>query len=499
MSVPLATLLSSTEVISRPAGTPKEITGLCYDSRKAEAGHVFFALKGLKEDGGAFVRDAVTRGASVVVSEKEIPESGAPVVIVADARESMADMAATFYGKPSQALKVVGITGTNGKTTTAFLTRHILDTQLRRTGLIGTIKYVVGDREEDAPRTTPESIDLQALLAEMCDVGCKAVAMEVSSHAIDQKRSRAIEFDAAVFTNLTQDHLDYHRTMDAYFEAKAALFDSLIVQKHKKGRAIINADDRYGHLLTERVSKKLTTITYGLGVRSAFRATDVRFDSHGSTFHLAARGRTYLVRFPLIGAFNIYNALAALAASFTAGTELRAAVAALATAPQVPGRLERVPAKRNFQVFVDYAHTDDALRNVLRTLRELNPARLIVVVGCGGDRDRSKRPLMAAASEELADWCIFTSDNPRSEDPDRILADMKAGLRGTNHELISDREEAIERAVELAEARDIILIAGKGHETYQEFADGRVPFDDVKVAKKVIDSRRIDLGEEERL
>lgn len=498
MSVPLATLLAGTEVTSRPANTPEEITGLCYDSRRAEAGHLFFALKGLKEDGGAFVRDAVSRGASAVVSETAIPESGVPVVIVPDAREAMADLAAAFYGHPSLDLKVVGITGTNGKTTSAFLTRHILDTQLRRTGLIGTIKYVIGDREVDAPRTTPESIDLQAMLAEMRDVGCKAVAMEVSSHAIDQKRSRAIEFDAAVFTNLTQDHLDYHRTMEAYFEAKAALFDSLIVQRHKKGKAIINADDRYGHLLVERVSKKLNTTTFGLGVRASFRATDVRFDSHGSTFHLAARGRTYLVRFPLIGAFNIYNALAALAASFAVGTELRAAVAALASAPQVPGRLERVPAKRNFQVFVDYAHTDDALRNVLRTLRELSPARLIVVVGCGGDRDRAKRPLMASAAEELADWCVFTSDNPRSEDPDRILADMKAGLRGTNHELISDREEAIERAVELAEARDIILIAGKGHETYQEFADGRVPFDDVKVAKKVIDSRRVDLGEEER-
>ncbi|MEX1120099.1 MAG: UDP-N-acetylmuramoyl-L-alanyl-D-glutamate--2,6-diaminopimelate ligase [Terrimicrobiaceae bacterium] len=499
MSVPFASLLDSTEVVSRPFNMPKEITGLCYDSRKAGTGHVFFALRGMKEDGGAFVRDAVSRGASVVVAEQEIPEAGVPVVIVADARASMADMASTFYGKPSESLKVVGITGTNGKTTTAFLTRHILDTQLRRTGLVGTIKYVVAEREMDAPRTTPESIDLQALLSEMRDAGCKAVAMEVSSHAIHQKRSRAIEFDAAVFTNLTQDHLDYHGTMDAYFEAKAALFDSLCGQKQKKGRAIINADDRYGHLLTERISKKLTTITFGLGVRADFRATDVRFDSHGSTFHLAARGRTYLVRFPLIGAFNIYNALAALAASFAVGTELRAAVTALASAPQVPGRLERVPAKRNFQVFVDYAHTDDALRNVLRTLRELNPARLIVVVGCGGDRDRAKRPLMAAVSENLADWCIFTSDNPRSEDPDRILADMKAGLRGTNHELIADREEAIERAVELAEARDIILIAGKGHETYQEFADGRVPFDDVKVAKKVIDSRRIELAEEERL
>jgi UDP-N-acetylmuramoyl-L-alanyl-D-glutamate--2,6-diaminopimelate ligase len=475
-----------------------EITGLCFDSRKATPGSLFFALKGLKADGGAFVKDAISRGASAIVSDGIVPECGVPVVIVPDARAAMADAAVAFFGSPSKSLKVAGITGTNGKTTTAFLTRHILDSQLRRTGLIGTIKYVVGDRSVDAPRTTPESVELQALLAEMRDEGCKAVAMEVSSHALEQNRARGIEFDAAVFTNLTQDHLDYHKTMEAYFEAKAILFDSLSRQTQKKGCAIINLDDRYGHLLLQRLGKPAAkVVTFGLGVRSDFRASDTRFDANGSTFHLAARGRTYFVRLPLIGAFNIYNALGALAASVACGIELRAAVTALASAPQVHGRLERVPARRNFQVFVDYAHTDDALRNVLKTLRDLNPARLIVVVGCGGDRDRAKRPLMASAAEELADWCIFTSDNPRSEDPGRILEDMKKGLRGSNHESVEDRHFAIQKAIEMAGPRDIVLIAGKGHETYQEFSTGRVPFDDVEEARRAIDARRVDLGEED--
>lgn len=469
-----------------------EISSLAYDSRQAAAGSLFFALPGLKSNGAEFARQAAENGAAAVVSESPAGDCGCPVVRVPDARAAMADMAASFYGHPDRALKCVGVTGTNGKTTSAFVVKHLLDSASLRSGLIGTVKYVVGSEEIPAPRTTPESTDLQDMMARMRDAGSKAVAMEVSSHALVQHRVRGMEFDSAVFTNLTQDHLDYHRSMEAYFEAKALLFEQLAAQTGKRGRAIINADDRHGHLLRERVGKRVKTLTFGQGVGADFRASAIQFDGAGARFQLDAKKKSFLVRMPLIGLFNIYNALGALAAAAACGVELRGAIAALASAPQVPGRLERVAAKRNFQVFVDYAHTDDALKNVLRTLRELKPGRLITVFGCGGDRDRAKRPLMAAASEEYSDWTILTSDNPRREDPEAILRDIKAGMHGTAYEAITDREGAIRHAIDLAKPGDIVLIAGKGHENYQEFADRRIPFDDVAVAEKALAYRKVD-------
>jgi UDP-N-acetylmuramoyl-L-alanyl-D-glutamate--2,6-diaminopimelate ligase len=347
----------------------------------------------------------------------------------------------------------------------------------------------VAGEERPATHTTPESIDLQQMLAEIRDTGGRSVAMEVSSHALVQNRVRGMEFDAAIFTNLTQDHLDYHETMDSYFEAKALLFEALAVQKGKKGRAVVNSDDRFGQRLIDRISKKIKTVTFGQNVHAEFRASNIRQDLYGTRFALEARGKSYLVRTPLIGLFNVYNVLAALAASMTCGVELRRAIDAIADAPQVPGRLERVPSRRNFQVFVDYAHTDDALRNVLQTLREASPARLITVFGCGGDRDRAKRPLMAFAAESLADLAILTSDNPRSENPEDILKEMEKGLSHRNHEKIVDREQAIRRAIDLAGPGDIVLIAGKGHEKTQEFADRKVPFDDVAIAARAISDK----------
>ena len=463
-----------------------EISALSYDSRTAGAGSLFFALPGSKTNGAEFAQQAAGKGAAAVVAESSIEDCSCPVVRVPDARAAMADIAAAFYGHPDRSLKCAGVTGTNGKTTSAFLMKHLLDSASLRSGLIGTVKYVVGSEEISAPRTTPESVDLQEMLARMRDSGSKAVAMEVSSHALVQQRVRGIEFDVAVFTNFTQDHLDYHRTMEAYFDAKSLLFESLAAQTGKKGRAIINADDRHGHLLLERFGKKIRTATFGRGVGADFRASAIQFDGTGSVFQLDAKRKSFLVRMPLIGLFNIYNALAALAASAACGVELRGAIAALASAPQVPGRLERVMAKRNFQVFVDYAHTDDALKNVLRTLKDLNPARLITVFGCGGDRDRAKRPLMAAAAEELSDWTLITSDNPRREDPEEIIRDVEAGMRRTNFEKITDRENAIRHAIDIARPGDIVLIAGKGHENYQEFSDRRIAFDDVDVAGKAM-------------
>ena len=467
-----------------------EISSLSFDSRQATPDSLFFALPGKHSDGTAFVSQAAEKGAVTVIAEKEVPDSPCPVVVVTDARVAMADLGAEFFNHPDRSLKCVGVTGTNGKTTTTYLIRHIFEHAAQRCGLIGTIKYIVADEERPAPHTTPESIDIQKILSEIRDAGGRAVAMEVSSHAIVQNRVRGIEFDAAVFTNLTQDHLDYHGSMDAYFEAKSGLFEALASQKNKKGRAIVNLDDRYGQRLVDHFSKKLKILTFGRSVHAEFRASALRQETNGTTFTLEARGKSYLVRLPLIGLFNVYNALAAVAATVTCGVEMRTAINALAAAPQVPGRLERVPAKRNFQVFVDYAHTDDALKNVLRTLRELSPSHIITVCGCGGDRDRAKRPLMAAAAAEFSDHIIITSDNPRTEDPEAILKDMQQGLRGRAHEKISEREAAIRRAIELVGPGGIVLIAGKGHEKFQEFADTKIPFDDVAVADRAITDKK---------
>lgn len=486
-------------MLLQSAGLPNlladpEITSLSYDSRHIEPGGLFFALPGSKTNGAEFIKQAAEKGCAAIVAESDPGDCACPVIRVDDARRIMGDMAAAFYGHPGRAMKCAGVTGTNGKTTTAFLLKHLFDSASLRSGLIGTVKYIVGTEEISAPRTTPESPDLQELLSRMRDCGSKAVVMEVSSHALIQHRVRGIEFDAAVFTNLTQDHLDYHRTMDAYFEAKTRLFEGLVSQTERKGRAIINVDDRHGHLLLEKLRKtKLKIVTFGRGVGVDFRASAIRFDGTGSVFQLDAKKKSFLVRTPLIGLFNVYNVLGALAAAVVCGVELRGAIAALASVPQVPGRLERVPGRRNFHVFVDYAHTEDALRNVLRTLRELNPSRLLTVFGCGGDRDRAKRPLMAGAAEEFSDWTILTSDNPRCEDPEAILADVTAGMRGTNFEKITDREAAIRRAIEVAEAGDIVLIAGKGHENYQDFAKDRIPFDDVEIAEKAMAHKRVEV------
>ncbi|MBX6326894.1 MAG: UDP-N-acetylmuramoyl-L-alanyl-D-glutamate--2,6-diaminopimelate ligase, partial [Chthoniobacterales bacterium] len=344
-------------------------------------------------------------------------------------------------------------------------------------GLIGTVRYEIGERILPAIRTTPESSDLQELLAQIANAGCKAASMEVSSHALAQDRTRGIEWDVAVFTNLTQDHLDFHGTMENYFQSKAKLFVELASQRKKRRPvAIVNIDDPYGARLLDKIDRRLAVITYGMGVRADFRASNYRGDFTGTSYQLDARGKSYLVRLPLIGRFNVANSVAALAAANALGVNLREAVLSLAKSPQVPGRLELVPAKRQFQVFVDYAHTPDALANVIRTLRELEPRRLIVVFGCGGDRDRQKRPLMAEIVDRHADYAIITSDNPRKEDPEAIIADIEKGFRSTHYEKITDRAQAISRAVALAQPRDIVLIAGKGHETYQEFADYTIPF-----------------------
>jgi UDP-N-acetylmuramoyl-L-alanyl-D-glutamate--2,6-diaminopimelate ligase len=471
------------------------VEGIAYDSRRVPRNGLFVALRGEKVDGHQFVEQAVEKGATVIVTEHEVPSPRATCLVVENTRAALADLAGTFYQRPDRRLKLAAVTGTNGKTTTTFLIRHICEKAGLRCGLLGTVRYEIADRVLPAVRTTPESLEVYDLLGQMVNAGCKAAAMEVSSHAIAQDRVRGLEWDVAVFTNLTQDHLDFHGTMENYFEAKARLFVQLAEQKTKtKPTAVINIDDPYGAKLVDRIEKKIPVVTYGVGARADFRASNYHAEFAGTSYQLDARGKSYLVRVPLIGRFNVANSMAALAAASSMGISLRDAILSLGRSPQVPGRLEAVPAKRQFQVFVDYAHTPDALLNVLKTARELSPRKLVVVFGCGGDRDKQKRPLMGRVADENADYSIITSDNPRKEDPDAIIAEAAKGFRSNRFEKITDRTEAIARAIELAQPRDIILIAGKGHEAYQEFADHTIPFDDIQVARRALENRPLEFG-----
>jgi UDP-N-acetylmuramoyl-L-alanyl-D-glutamate--2,6-diaminopimelate ligase len=491
----LKTLLSATAVRQIIGTLDRTVENIAYDSRRVQRNGMFVALRGEKSDGHEFIGQAIEKGASVIVAEREEQNPRATCLVVENTRTALADFAATFYGHPGRKLKLAAVTGTNGKTTTTFLIKHICENAGLRCGLIGTVRYEVGERVLPAIRTTPESLDLQELLAQIVNAGCKAAAMEVSSHALAQDRTRGLEWNVAVFTNLTQDHLDFHGTMKSYFESKAKLFAGLGSQKKKrKPIAIVNIDDRYGEQLLGKIDKCVAVITYGMGTRADFRASNYRAESSGTSYQLDARGKSYLVRVPLIGRFNVTNSVAALAAANALGINLRDAVFSLGKSPQVPGRLELVPAKRQFQVFVDYAHTPDALGNVLKTLRELEPNRLIAVFGCGGNRDRQKRPLMAEIVDRHADYAIITSDNPRKENPDTIVAEIEKGFRSTHYEKIVDRTQAINRAVELARPHDIVLIAGKGHENYQEFADHTIPFDDIQVARRAIEDHPVEFS-----
>src|SRR5947209_3205076 len=489
----LKTLLAATSVREIIGPTDRAVESIAYDSRRVQRDGLFVALRGEKSDGHDFIGQAIEKGAAVIVADRAEKHSRATCVVVQNTRSAMADLSARFYNFPARKLKLAAVTGTNGKTTTTFLIKHICEKAGMRTGLLGTVRYEIGERVLPAARTTPESLDLQELLAQIRDAGCRAAAMEVSSHALAQDRARDLEFDVAVFTNLTQDHLDYHGTMENYFEAKAKLFHQLPQQERKtKPVAIINIDDRYGQKLIRKIDNKVAVVTFGTGVKADFRASNYRMEFGGTSYQLDARGKSYLVRVPLIGRFNVANSLGALAAANALGVGLREAVLSLAKSPQVPGRLEMVPAKRQFQVFVDYAHTPDALLNVLKTLRELEPRQLIVVFGCGGNRDREKRPLMGQVADQNSDHAIITSDNPRNEDPDKIIAEIEKGFRGSHFEKITDRAQAISRAVEIAQPRDIVLITGKGHENYQEFSDHTVPFEDIQVARRALENHPVE-------
>jgi UDP-N-acetylmuramoyl-L-alanyl-D-glutamate--2,6-diaminopimelate ligase len=462
-----------------PDGVP--VTGLAFDNRAVEPGTVFFCVPGFTRDGHEFAPDAVARGASALVVARPLG-LGVPEVVVDDVRAAMARAAARFYGDPTAQLAVCGITGTNGKTTTAFLVRSLLEAAGRPCGLLGTVKSVIGGVEHPVVRTTPEAIDLQRAFRAMLDGGDSACAMEISSHALELRRAEGIHVAVAVFTNLTQDHLDFHPTMEAYFQAKRRLFSSPLTRER-----VANADDAYGRRLAEEFPG---TATFAIESLADYRATDLEFGFAGSTFTARTPDGDFPVSIGLPGHFNVLNALGAWAAARALGVEPDAIAAALPGAARVPGRFEPVDEGQPFAVLVDYSHTPDSLENALQAARHLAEARVIAVFGAGGDRDRAKRPLMGEIAARLADVALVTSDNPRSEDPQAIIDEILAGIgrdapAQVEHDV--DRRASIQRAVAMAGAGDVIVIAGKGHEQGQEFADGRKePFDDVTVAREAL-------------
>jgi UDP-N-acetylmuramoyl-L-alanyl-D-glutamate--2,6-diaminopimelate ligase len=463
-------------------GNP-EITSIAYDSRKVQPGALFLAIKGDSTDGNRFIPQAIERGAAAVLSD--LPEAQAPTALatIQHGRRAMAHVAAKFYGHPERKLALNGVTGTNGKTTTTFLIDALFNSVGRKTALIGTIEYRIAGDVISAPHTTPESLDLYKLFAQAVDCGATEVAMEVSSHALDQCRVWGLAFDTAVFTNLTQDHLDYHGSMDAYFSAKQLLFEGTGASAPRV--AVINADDEYGHkLLYSRAVAEVRS--YGID-QGDWRAEDVVSSASGVRFRWKTPFGTHNLHSPLIGKINVYNLLAAATAAHARGLSFDQIAAGIKQMRAVPGRFERVDCGQAFTVVVDYAHTDDALRNVLRIARELigSGKRIITVFGCGGDRDKTKRPKMGRAAGEASDLAVITSDNPRSEDPLAIIGDILPGIISTNakHTIEPDRKKAIEIAIGSALPGDLVLIAGKGHEKTQTTRDGVFPFDDVFIAR----------------
>ncbi|MBA2521930.1 MAG: UDP-N-acetylmuramoyl-L-alanyl-D-glutamate--2,6-diaminopimelate ligase [Solirubrobacterales bacterium] len=472
----------------------EEITEIAFDSARVEPGTLFVCVRGMSADGHDYAPAAVDAGATALVTDHEL-DLEVPQIVVADSRRAMGPLAARLFGDPTRELITVGVTGTNGKTTTAFLMRAILEASGLPCGLLGTIKQIVGGVEEEVERTTPEAVDLQRTFRRMLEAGDRACVLEVSSHALVLGRADAVHFDAAVFTNLTQDHLDFHADMEDYFAAKQLLFlPSTEAGVLPPRAAIVNADDPYGARLLAGLAAPDSPPAISFspsGGAADLSARDVEFDADGSRFELIGPKRERAqrsVELQLPGAFNVENALAALACAHALDLDLDDAVAALAAAPPVPGRMEPVSAGQGFGVIVDYAHTPDSLENVLRATRELTSNRLICVYGCGGDRDPLKRPLMGRAGAELADLPVITSDNPRSEDPEAIISQMLDGVSEADRDRVlaePDRRAAIRVAIGAARSGDLVLIAGKGHEQGQEFEGGRkIPFDDRVVARE---------------
>jgi UDP-N-acetylmuramoyl-L-alanyl-D-glutamate--2,6-diaminopimelate ligase len=484
-------LLHGAEILSQ-SGNPS-ISGLEYDSRRIKPGDVFVAMRGESSNGSKFIDKAIAAGAVAVVTDSatEKPRADVGWAQVAHGRRALARLSANFYRRPAERLAIAGITGTNGKSTTAFLLEAILTAACRKSALVGTIEYHVAGKILPAPHTTPEALDLNRLLAEALGHGATEAVMEVSSHALAQQRVFCIPFDVAVFTNLTRDHLDYHHTMEEYFASKCLLFEGCGTDPPRA--SVLNIDDEFGEKL-QKISKKRGSqiLTYGL-TKGDFRAERVEVTARGTRFDLVTPEATIPLFSPLIGKVNVYNILAAAGAAYARQCKGQAIARGVAALTRVPGRFERVDCKQPFTVVVDYAHTDDALRNLTALARDFveqasQKGRVITVFGCGGDRDRAKRPLMGEAAGRGSDFVVLTSDNPRSEDPLAIINDAMVGLQrsGSKYKMEPDRKAAIALAIGEAGPGDIVLIAGKGHEKVQVTRDGSIPFDDVEVARQVL-------------
>lgn len=458
-----------------------EISRLCYNTAQITEGCLFFCIIGVKTDGHNFAKEAVQKGAKALVisHDVEIGDKDVMLIRTKDTRKAMAFISANFYGNPSHKLDIVGITGTNGKTTSTFMLRSILSVCGRRSGLMGTIYNIVGKKCEEAKRTTPESMDLQYMLHEMVESGDDSCIMEVSSHSLALERVYGLRFAVGIFTNLTQDHLDYHITMENYFQAKMKLFENC-------RKAAINIDDEYGKRACKLVGCEV--ITFGIENPADVWAEDIVIDGTGTNFVLCTKGKKLPVKLHLPGKFNVYNALGVAAAAICLGISLEKIKMGLEGLLSVPGRSEKVNSKKGFTVVIDYAHTPDGIVNILKAAREYTSNRLITVFGCGGDRDRTKRPKMGKAAGEGSDFCVVTSDNPRSEEPDSIIHEILPGILETAcpYEVITNRYEAIKYAISIGKPGDVIVIAGKGHETYQILKDKTIDFDEKKIVHEIL-------------
>ncbi len=459
-----------------------EITGITNDSRKVRPGYLYVAIRGYKTDGHNFIKKSLENGAQAIVSEEKFSlDANVPQIIVHNTRKALSSLSCCFYNNPSQKINLVGVTGTNGKTTTTFLTKSVIEKAGYVAGLIGTIKYQIGKKVIAAKETTPESVELQRLIAEMVAAQMEFAVMEVSSHSAIQHRIENIDFKTAVFTNITTEHMDYHKTFSNYMNAKAELFKNL----KKDSFAVLNADDKFSEYFADRTDAKI--LWYGIKNDADIKAEICGESTSNTMIKLSCSGREIDVKIPLIGLHNVYNTLASVAAAISLGFELDVIKSGIETASIVPGRLENVPCDRGFKVVVDYAHTPHALETVLHALKNLVKGRILLVFGCGGDRDREKRPQMGKIADEKSDIFWLTNDNPRSEDPLNIVDDIKAGIKpGRSFHIQTDRHKAITEALSEAKDDDLVLIAGKGHEKYQIIKDTIAPFDDREVVKKIL-------------
>ena len=491
----LAALNGQVAIVDRLGDLDGSITSVTDDSRSVSSGSLFVAVKGERVDGHKYVGQAIKAGAAAIVGQDSVERASVPFVQVTDSRKALGLIGSRFYGDPSAQLAMIGVTGTNGKTTTTYLCKALLENIGRRVGLIGTVAYQIGAETIPASHTTPGAVELQQLLARMNEARLDSVVMEVSSHALAMDRTAGCEYDVAVFTNLTQDHLDYHRTMEEYFQAKLRLFTGLGQGKKTRQRAIVNMDDPRGVYV--RAACRVPVWGYALNVSADLMAENVRLSMNGSTFTAATPAGTFTVESRLVGEHNVYNLLGAIGVALHGGATCDQVREAVARVNNVPGRFERVSAGQDFTVVVDYAHTEDALVRLLTAARTLKTERIITLFGCGGDRDRGKRPKMGRAAVEFSDVVILTSDNPRTEDPLAILREVEAGVRealqrrpSVQYHMVADRREAIGTAVRLARPGDILLIAGKGHEDYQIVGTKKMHFDDREVAREAIQQLR---------